>query len=277
MSKRRVIALIAIMLPILASGAAFAWDESKYPDWSGGWGRIGNGSFDGVTLSGPDEKAPLTPEYRARWMQSFEDQKKTGVSANPTERCLPPGMPRSMIVLNPMEIIITPKATYMLLTYMMEWRRIYTDGRDFPETAERTFSGYSIGTWEDSEGTGRYDTLNIETRFLKGPRTYGTSGIPFHDDNETIVKERLTLDKAKPGTMKNEITVYDHALTEPWKISRNYRHIKNPVWEDYICTENNNWVIVEGQNYYLSADGKLMPSVKGQRAPDLTYFEQRAK
>jgi hypothetical protein len=276
MRMRTLIGLLAAMI-FLVSGRELVAADKTYPDWSGAWNRIGSGSFDGVTPSGPTEKAPLTPEYRARWVASMEAQKKTGVSGNPVERCLPPGMPRSMIVLNPMEIIITPKTTYMLLTYLMEVRRIYTDGRKFPAQTEPTFSGYSIGAWEDSDNDGSYDTLNIETRFLKGPRSYGTSGIPFHDDGKTVVKERIYLDKSKPGVMVNEITTFDNALTEPWAIKRNYRFVKDHVWEEFICVENNNWVIIGGENYYLAADGLLMPAVKGQAPPDLRYFGEQKK
>jgi hypothetical protein len=261
----------------LVSGHALSAADKTYPDWSGAWGRVGSGSFDGVTPSGPEEKAPLIPEYRERWLASLETQKKTGVSGNPVERCLPPGMPRSMIVLNPMEVIITPKTTYMLLTYLMEVRRIYTDGRNFPAQTEPTFSGYSIGSWEDADNDGSYDTLNVETRFLKGPRSYGTSGIPFHDDGKTVVTERIYLDKTRPGMMVNEITTVDNALTEPWKIKRNYRFVKDHVWEEFICVENNNWVIIGDQNYYLGADGLLMPAVKGQAPPDLRYFGEPKK
>lgn len=276
MKMRKRMALVATVL-FVVSGQELVAADKTYPDWSGAWQRVGSGSFDGVTPSGPTEKAPLIPEYRERWLASLEAQKKTGASGNPVERCLPPGMPRSMIVLNPMEIIITPKTTYMLLTYLMEQRRIYTDGRKFPAEAEPTFSGYSIGTWEDSDNNGSYDTLNIETRFLKGPRSYGPSGIPFHDDGKTVVKERIYLDKSKPGVMINEITTIDNALTEPWAIKRNYRLVKDHVWEEFICVENNNWVMIGGENYYLAADGKLMPSVKGQPAPDLLYFGEQKK
>ena len=44
--------------------------------------------------------------------------------------------------------------------------------------------------------TGRYDTLEVETRNFKGPRTVEFSGIPLHDDNETVVKERISVDPA---------------------------------------------------------------------------------
>ena len=58
-----------------------------------------------------------------------------------------------------------------------------------------SFAGYSIGRWIDKDGDGRYDALEVETRWLKGPRDYDASGIPLHPDNQTIVKERIYLDK----------------------------------------------------------------------------------
>ena len=94
-------------------------------------------------------------------------------------------------------------------------RRVYTDGRDWPSEIEPTFAGYSIGRWIDSDGVGRFDTLEIETRHLKGPRAYDTSGMPLHADNKTIVKESLHLDKTNPNLLLDEITTFDDALTSP--------------------------------------------------------------
>ena len=70
-------------------------------------------------------------------------------------------------------------------------RRIYTDGRGWPEQIEPSFVGYSIGRWIDSDGDGNYDTLLVETRGLRGPRAYDLTGTPFHRDNATIIKERI--------------------------------------------------------------------------------------
>jgi hypothetical protein len=277
MLRQSSIGAIALVLAMLASAGGNAADDAgKYPDWSGGWARMGGGSYDPVD---PNNKVPLTPEYQAKWDAAIATQAKTGVSNNPVERCFAPGMPRTMIVIDPMEIIITPKTTYMLVSYMMEQRRIYTDGRSWPKegTAEPSFSGYSIGKWEDTDGDGKYDTLNIETRLIKGPRVYDPRGMPFHEDNKTVVKESISLDKKNPELMNNVITVEDHALTRPWTVPRQYKHVKNPVWSEYICGENNNWVFLGDQGYYLSPDGLLMPTVKGQPAPDLRYFTQPEK
>jgi len=279
MKKLHHVGLIVLLAATLATWGAFAHDESKYPDWAGSWARMQNGSFDGVSISGPTEKPPLNSEYMAKWQASLEAQQRGEFSGNPVERCLPPGMPRTMVAIDPMEIVITPKTTYIIVSYMTEVRRIYTDGRGWPDkdSIQPSFSGYSIGRWEDSEGKGRYDTLHIETRYIKGPRSYGTSGIPFHDDEETVVKERISLDQSNPSVMINVMTVEDHALTEPWTVTRKYRNNKNPKWTEYVCTEDNKWVGIGNQFYYVGPDGLLMPAAKGQPAPDLRHFGQAKK
>ena len=119
--------------------------------------------------------------------------------------------------------------------------------------------------------------LEIETRFLKNPRGYDTSGIPFHSDNQTVIKERIYLDKADRNTLYDQITVIDNALTRPYtKIQRATRNPNpHPVWFTDVCSENNTHVRIENQNYFRSADGKLMPSRKGQMPPDLSYFNRK--
>ena len=132
-------------------------------------------------------------------------------------------MPRTMIVYETMETIVTPETTYIRSSYMNELRRIYTDGRDWPATITPSFVGYSIGHWIDEDGDGRYDVLEVETRGLKRPAHLRRhAGIPLHKDNQTIVKERIYLDKADRDLLHDDITVIDHALTRPWTVHRNY-------------------------------------------------------
>ena len=101
---------------------------------------------------------------------------------------------------------------------------IYTDGRSFPDYAEPSFDGYSIGRWTDEDGDGRYDLLDVELCNMKGPRTIEASGLPLHKDNATIVKERISLDRNAKDTLQDEITTFDHAFTRPWmNHSRNTR------------------------------------------------------
>jgi hypothetical protein len=182
-------------------------------------------------------------------------------------------MPRAMNVIFPMEIIIQPHVTHMLIEYLSMLRRIYTDGRSWPEDVEPSFMGYSIGQWKDEDGDGRFDLLEVETRNLKGPRAFDASGTPLHADNRTVVKERIHLDKANPNVMYDEVTTIDSALTHPWTVRKTYNRVHNPVWVEAICAENNPHVSIGGETYMLSAEGYLMPAKKGQAPPDLRYFK----
>jgi hypothetical protein len=46
------------------------------------------------------------------------------------------------------------------------------------------------------------------------------------------------------------------------------------AWVEENCAEGNGHVVIQGQGYFLAADGNLMPTSKGQPAPDLRYFKQ---
>jgi hypothetical protein len=81
-----------------------------------------------------------------------------------TYNCLSPGMPRVANVYGPLEIVVTPDATYLLIDHIFDDRRVFTDGRDWPEVIEPSYLGYSIGKWIDADGDGRNDVLEIETR-----------------------------------------------------------------------------------------------------------------
>jgi hypothetical protein len=267
----------ALCLPV---ADARAFDESKYPDFAGQW-RKPNGvtvQWDQTKPLGLAQKAPLKPEFQAALEASLKDQTLGGQGDDARYSCLPNGMPRIMTVVWPIEIVITPKITYIMFENNLP-RRIYTDGRDWPTSEEPSFNGYSIGKWDDQDGAGRYGALEVETRLLKGPRTFEASGIPMHNDNETVVKERIYLDKSNPDVMHNDITTYDHALTEPWTVNKRYLRVqeKNVIYYENECSENNQHVVIGKEGYYLSADGYLMPVKKGQKPPDLRYFKETQK
>ena len=95
---------------------------------------------------------------------------------------------------------------------------------------EPTWPGYSIGKWLDTDGDGKWDTLEVETTNLKGPRVFEASGIPLHEDNQTVVKERMYLDKTDKAMLRNEVTTNDNALTRPWTVMKTYRR-------DLLCVD----------------------------------------
>jgi hypothetical protein len=263
--------------------AAHAADDVKYPSWKGEWEAI-NPRYGGQAIKydptkawGPAQQAPLTPEYQKVLEDSMADQAKGGIGNYPTARCLPGGMPRMMAAPR-QEYVITPETTYILGN--AELRRIFTDGRDWPDPKKvvPTFAGYSIGTWIDTSGAGRYDLLEVETRGpFEGPRAYDASGLPLHFDNQSIFKERFHLDRNDPSLLHDEITVLDHALTRPWSVDKTFRRRSDPhpYFGQTFCTEGNNQIVIGAENYFLSAEGMLMPAKKDQPPPDLRYFKQR--
>ena len=274
---RYVSFILAASLACWALAGAYAFDESRYPDWAGQW-RLGPPTkWDPTKPPGRGQEAPLTPEYQAIFEANLADQAAGGQGTDPTYICIPDGMPRAMNVVFPMEIVIMPKITYIMIEYLGMLRRIYTDGRDWPQDQEPAFMGYSIGKWIDAEGNGRYDALEVETRNMKGPRAFEPSGIPLHSDNQTVVKERIYLDKDNPDILHDEITTIDHALTRPWTVHKKYRRERNPIWIEAVCSESNPHLRIGKENYMLSADGYLMPTKKGQEPPDLRYFRQSRK
>jgi hypothetical protein len=200
-----------------------------------------------------------------------------GVSDMASWYCLPQGMPMMMSLYDPMEVVVTPEVTYILISHVNDsYRRIYTDGRDWPAEGEfeRTFAGYSIGRWIDEAGDGRLSVLDVETRYFKGPRVYDGSGLPLAHDNQTIIRERIHLDRSDPNVLQDDITVIDHALTRPWSNVRTaLRNPKpRPMWQTAVCAENNSMIRIGRDAYYQSQDGYLMPLMKGQPPPDLRYF-----
>ena len=275
MLHHSLVGAIALAGSLLLPLGAQAHDESKYPAWEGKWGRDpGPPRYDPSKPPRRAQEPPLTPEYQAVFEASLADQAVGGQGNNFIHRCIPVGMPRQGSSGFPIEIVITGKATYILFeSSFATTRRIYTDGRDWPKEPTPTFGGYSIGKWLDTDGDGSYDTLEIETRHMKGPRAVDNAGIPLHEDNATVIKERMFLNKTNPNILNNEFTTIDNAFTRPWTVMKNYRRMQGELAEDN-CNENNNHVEINKEIYYLSADGYLMPAKKGQRPPDLRYFTQ---
>jgi hypothetical protein len=276
MRKRHSIVAVAIAATIVVPAVcASAQDAKKYPkNWEGMWNRGSPpGAWDPSKPRGRGQQAPLTPEYQAIFEANLA-KSAAGIDFDPKSTCGPVGMPRVMTMYEPMELVIKAKATYMLIESMSPIRRIFTDGRDWPKEVNPGFNGYSIGKWLDTNKDGTYDTLEVESRYMKGLRLFDGSGLPLHQDGETVVKEKIYLDAANPDIMRNEITTIDHALTRPWTVSRFYKREHNPQWEEYNCTEDNRWVVIGGQTYLADTEGYLMPIQKNQPPPDMKYFQK---
>src|SRR5262249_53277607 len=117
----------------------------KYPNWTGAWARWvppnsrrdpGNGGT-GFTAGGPPsfdqnkpwglgQQAPLTPEYQKVLEDSLADQEQGGEGNffDHAVRCMPGGMPLMTIAFTPLEFVVTPNTTYVLIGGSEHFRRI---------------------------------------------------------------------------------------------------------------------------------------------------------
>ena len=165
-------------------------------------------------------------------------------------------MPRMMIAYEPMEVIVTPETTYIRVDHMSEFRRIYTDGRDWPENDPPSFAGYSIGKWVDEDGDGKYDVLEVETRGFKGPRTFDADGIPLHrrqpDRGQGAHLSRQgqsrtsCTTRSRPSTMRSPV---------PGRSRADYNRERDAEWTEYLCAEDNHQVTHRQGIYYRERRG----------------------
>ena len=264
---------------VLAGTAARAFDAAKYPDFGDVWTRAGSGEprFDPSKPPGREQEPPLTAEHRTTFEAILQDIAEGGKADLPAYTCLAPGMPMVMNAHVPMEIVVFPDITYIMIDHVYESvRRIFTDGRPFPNDAEPSFIGYSIGKWIDTDGDGKYDVLEVETRNFKGPRVYDESGLTLHPDDMSVIKERIYLDKADRNILRDELTVIDNGLSRPWTVMKTYTRelTRRTFWREEVCAEVNGHVKIGTEFYKLDPNGYLMPVKRNQGPPDLRHFKE---
>jgi hypothetical protein len=280
MLHRSTFAILAFAtaLTVIADGARA--QEKKFPHWKGEWTTIvprlpgQQLRFDPSKPYGRGQQAPLTEEYNKIWEENLVEQ-AAGSQGLFLEHasCLPAGMP-TMMSAGTHEYIITPETTYIAVG--VDLRRVFTDGRPWPTDLEPTYQGFSMGQWIDEDGDGVYDVLEVETRGpFKGTRTYDSTGLPLHFDNDSTFKERIFLDRNNPNILHDIITVFDRALTRPWTADKTYRRgtKKHPNWSRFTCLEGTGYVTIGKEFYLVGGDGSLMPTRKGQLPPEMKYFQ----
>src|SRR5262245_46493968 len=101
---RHLIGASVLAAALVTAGAgAPAQDAKAYPDWEGQWGRHSRvGIWDPSKPPGRGQQAPLTPEYQAIFEANLKKQAE-GKDYDPKPNCYPPGMPRLMMIYQPME------------------------------------------------------------------------------------------------------------------------------------------------------------------------------
>src|SRR5262249_58337046 len=129
--------------------------------------------------------------------------------------------------------------------------------------------GLQVGRGRGGGGDGNWAVAGVKPRHFKGPRAFDLSGIPLHEDNQTIVKERIFLDKADKDLLHNEMTVIDHALTHPWTVKKSYRRAADAQAEgpEYLCVERTETMRIGGETYRFDKGGYPSAAQKGPETP----------
>ncbi len=226
MRTRTTVAFAALLS--LAAGIAQAAE-----DFTGVWQAFASES------AGPRGGPEFTAEGKAK-VADFNAKYPNQVE--PGAYCVPPGMPTTMtsIVSYPIDITQTNKRITMITEYDDQFRRIFLDGRKFPDDYPETRMGYSVGHWEGN-------TLVVETRLLS-EALYGR--VPRTET--TVVVERFSKIKRSAVKLPNspvathkaidddvlalEITTTDPTLySKPIKTTVYHQHLEDNAMLEYVC------------------------------------------
>jgi hypothetical protein len=178
------------------------------------------------------------PPYNAQWEAKYEATLKYHRDVDiidPLNFCQPPGFPRSLGGLpGPIEIVQTPKMTYLTWEYMSSIHRVYMNTAHPAENELWPMvMGNAVGRWEGN-------TLVIDTVSMK-EGVFDRTGAPYSD--KVHVVERIT--KTGPDAITNVITITDPtAFTKPWVVTRKWvRAEPGTRVGDLYCDSDRNPVV----------------------------------
>jgi hypothetical protein len=225
--QNRVVSLaLTVWTLLLPSSVVFAQTvrQARLTDLSGVW----SGRQNAITFSSQDP--PLQPWAEAEFKKAKPGYgpHATADSDDPLLDCLPPGVPRILLMPFPMQIAHIPGQVIMLFEYDHFVRHIYTDRREHPKDIKRTWMGDSIGRWEG-------DTLVVDTVGLNDKSWLDQVGHP-HSDALHVVERIRRIDHE---TLQDDITIDDaKAYTRPWTGQQTFK--LRPGWQlmEYICEEH---------------------------------------
>ena len=193
-------------------------------------------------ISGIEEKTrpPLTPWGQARFDAAIPflgPRIQPGKENNPSLRCEPEAVPKSLILPNPFEIVQIPGRIFMFFEEFHLWRTIWTDGRPLPKDPDPTYLGYSVGKWDG-------DTLVVETIGFNDKPWVDAYGNPRSEQMHLTERYR----RIDHDTLEMQIIMDDpKAYTETW-VSPPQKFKLEPSWEiaEFFC-------IVDEENSYGDA------------------------
>ncbi|MYI03228.1 MAG: hypothetical protein F4122_12235 [Gammaproteobacteria bacterium] len=179
-------------------------------DFSGIWSRISAG-MEKVHLDYTDSAQAIVDEY------SYLD--------DPALRCISPALVRISGWPYPLEILQDDRQVTILYESFREVRRIFLDGREFPEDIPISAMGYSIGHWEGS-------TLVVESSLLK-PAFVDQAGQPISENARVV--ERISMSEDGQN-LRSLLTLHDpENYRRPIIRYRQWRRTPDTTIFEYDC------------------------------------------
>lgn len=178
------------------------------------------------------ERPPFLPWARAMW----EYNRSNLVKYDPEGFCLPPGGPRSMGTPYPSEIIQNRDRIIIIFEGGGHvWREIHMDGREHPplEELNPTYFGHSVGHWEG-------DTLVVDTIGFNEKTWIDFNGHPKTGQLHTVEY----FSRPYKEVLHYEAVIDDPgAYSAPWRVAWDINWIEGQELQDYICQENNKFLL----------------------------------
>ena len=208
--------------PNLAAPAPRAQDG--HPDLGGIWVASRatlNPSGRGIgRRMSPGSRIPLLPEAQ----RQFEEITAHGDAPDPSERCLPDGVPNHMLAL-PIKIIQTPSVLVMLFEEFDVFRQIFTDGRKLPVDPTPAWFGYSVARWEKA-------TLVVESSGFNTQTYLDGEGLPHSEDLRITERYRRT----DFGHLTIDFTFDDPKnYAQPWTVIVPFDLMPDAELIEHIC------------------------------------------
>ncbi len=177
--------------------------------------------------SGPVEgeatPPPLTPEGAKLYERNKAATANSDAEIDTVLKCMPAGLPRSLLSGNPFYLAQTAKAIIWVGGSGGRPQIIYME--DKHQGLWPRYMGDSIGHWQQ-------DTLVVDVIDLTAKTFLHDNSMP-HSDSLHVVERLRLLDGGK--TLQNQITLDDPAiLSKPWVMTVLYDRTENKPLED-VC------------------------------------------
>jgi hypothetical protein len=197
------------------------WEEANGGIGVGGTGRNPNAP---AVLSSNDRPEGREGAPYQDWaaMKVLESYNRRGID-DPTARCLPAGVPRSvMLGLFPQQFIQTPTQIVMLYEYMHVFRVIPFNAKH-PDDLIPSYMGNPVGWWEGK--TLVVDSIGFNDKtWLAGTGTFHSEALHTVERFTLISKDRID---------------YQIVMDDPKVLTSSLMRREGTRLEESICAENN--------------------------------------